>query len=66
MSCNGYEWRGDVPWKCQLPSGHQDRSCQGLQTVVINAGHDDATTCPSCRVAVRLGQFCSCPMRWKG
>jgi len=33
---------------------------------VIKAGTDDATTCPGCRVAVPLGQFCRCPMRWKG
>jgi hypothetical protein len=26
----------------------------------------DVTTCPRCRVAVLLGQACSCPMRWTG
>ena len=34
--CDGYEWRGDVPFKCQLPPGHKTadgvflgRSCKG-------------------------------------
>lgn len=26
--CDGYEWRGNVPWKCRLPLGHKD-SCKG-------------------------------------
>jgi hypothetical protein len=35
-TCDGYEWRGDVPWKCQLPPGHKTadgtflgRPCRG-------------------------------------
>lgn len=33
--CDGYEWRGEVPWRCTLPVGHKrdgvflGRSCQG-------------------------------------
>jgi hypothetical protein len=71
--CDGYEWRGDVPWKCRLPPGHKTaegiflgRSCRGTKTIVIDARQPDATTCPGCRVAVNIGEFCKCPMRWKG
>lgn len=74
QTCDGYEWRDGLAWKCILPPGHKTpegeflgRSCQGIKPdYIITAGHDDATTCPGCRVAVRLGQFCSCPVRWRG
>lgn len=27
-TCPGYEWRDNVPWKCQLPPGHK-APCKG-------------------------------------
>lgn len=40
-TCHGYEWRGDVPWKCRLPPGHKTpdgtflgRPCRGTATLL--------------------------------
>lgn len=30
--CDGYEWRGSVPWKCRLRLGHRG-SCTGNQPI---------------------------------
>ena len=57
------------PVKMGEPWFYEDGSpvrVEGSNTVYITASPDDATTCPGCRVAVPLGQFCKCPMRWKG
>jgi hypothetical protein len=46
-ACDGYEWRGDVPWKCKLPPGHKTpdgtflgRSCWGSSEYRVLDGRD--------------------------
>lgn len=41
-TCDGYEWRGEVPWKCRLPPGHKTsegvflgRSCRGGDVTIV-------------------------------
>jgi hypothetical protein len=42
--CDGYEWRGEIPWKCRLPPAHKTkegvflgRSCKGNLTLLEEA-----------------------------